>query len=222
VSEEYDMKLQVRSTSVALVAGAMFAVALVSAPLVAQKKTAADVAAKFTGTWVMKTAPAGAGPARPLYEVGFFAEFQGRNGGGRSGGAPGGGMDAGERAGQAALTKLQQLGRTVTIKATAESVTFTDGNGERTYATNNQNVKTDLGDGATLTSKSRWDGNTLKQQFIFGETSITQNWELSDDGNQINFKMQILNMSNQLPPKEAKVTYDRQAAAAPAATPAAQ
>lgn len=210
------MKLQVRSTSVAIVAGAMFAVAFVSANVVAQKKTAADVAAKFTGTWVMKVAAAGGGPAagaaRPLYEVGFFTEFQGRrgNGGGAPGGA-GGGMDEGERAGQAALSKIQQLGRTVTIKATAESVTFVDGNGERTYAANNQNVKTDVGSGAIVTSKTRWDGNTLKQLFIFGETSITQNWELSDDGNQINFKMQILNMSRQDPPKEAKVVFERQA-----------
>ena len=213
------MTLQVRSTSVAIMAGAMFAVAFVSANVVAQKKTAADVAAKFTGTWVMKMAtPAGGGPARsgaaqPLYEVGFFTEFQGRRGGG-GGGAAGPGMDEGEKAGQAALSKIQQLGRTVTIKATAESVTFVDGNGERTYATNNQNVKTEVGGGAIVTSKSRWDGNTLKQQFIFGETSITQNWELSDDGNQINFKMQILNMSRQDPPKEAKIVFDRQTAPA--------
>ncbi len=217
------MKLQVRSTSVAIVAGAMFAVAFASSSVVAQKKTAADVAAKFTGTWVMKMAASGGGPAmggaKPLYEVGFFTEFQGRRGGG---GAPGGGggMDEGEKAGQAALAKIQQLGRTVTIKATAESVTFTDGNGERTYPTNNQNVKTDVGSGAIVTTKSRWDGNTLKQTFIYGETSISQNWELSDDGNQINFKMQILNMSNQLPPKEAKLTYERQTT--PAAAPAAK
>ena len=220
------MKLQVRSTSVAIVAGAMFAVAFASTNVVAQKKTAADVAAKFTGTWTMRAAanmaPSGAraGGAQRLYEVGFFPEFQGRRGGG--GGAPGGGgsVDEGEKAGQAALAKVQQLGRTVTIKATAESVTFIDGNGERTYATNNQNVKTDVGSGAIVTTKSRWDGNSLKQQFIFGETSITQNWELSDDGNQINFKMQILNMSNQQPPKEAKIVYDRQTT--PAAAPTAQ
>ncbi|MEO8482578.1 MAG: hypothetical protein ABI634_10240 [Acidobacteriota bacterium] len=216
------MKLQVRSTSVAIVASAMLAVAFASASVVAQKRTAADVAAKFSGTWVMKMAtPAGGGPGRagaaqPLYEVGFFSEFQGRRGGGGGGGAAGPGMGEGEKAGQAALAKIQQLGRTVTIKATTESVTFVDGNGERTYATNNQNVKTDVGGGAIVTTKSRWDGNTLKQQFIFGETSITQNWELSDDGNQINFKMQILNMSNQQPPKEAKLVFDRQT------TPAAQ
>jgi hypothetical protein len=218
------MKLQVRSTSVAIVAGAMFAVAFASANVVAQKKTAADVAAKFTGTWVMKMAAAGGGPAmggaaKPLYEVGFFTEFQGRRGGG--GGAPGGpGVDESEKAGQAALAKIQQLGRTVTIKATAESVTFIDGNGERTYQTNNQNVKTDVGGGAIVTSKTKWDGNTLKQQFIFGETSITQNWELADDGNSINFKMQILNMSRQDPPKEAKLVYERQTT--PAAAPAAK
>ena len=215
------MKLQVRSTSVALVAGAMFAIAFASASVVAQKKTAADVAAKFTGTWTMRSAanmaPSGgrAGGAQRLYEAGFFPKPQGRSGGG----APG--MSEADRLGQAALAKIQQLGRTVTIKATADSVTFTDGNGERTYPTNNQNVKTDLGGGAILNTKSKWDGDTLKQEFINGETKITQNWELSDDGNQINFKMQILNMSRQEPPKEAKIVYDRQATA-PAAAPAAQ
>jgi hypothetical protein len=222
VSEEYDMKLQVRSTSVALVAGAMFAVAFASASVVAQKKTAADVAAKFTGTWTMRSAanmaPGGgrAGGAQRLYEAGFFPKPQG----GRPGGGPPG-MSDGDRAGQAALAKIQQLGRTITIKATADSVTFTDGNGERTYPTNNQNMKTDLGGGAFLNTKSRWDGNTLKQEFINGETKITQSWELSDDANQINFKMQILNMSRQDPPKEAKIVYERQATP-PAAAPAAQ
>jgi hypothetical protein len=221
MSEEYGMKLQVRSTSVAIVAVAMFVVALLSGTVIAQKKSA-DVAAKFTGTWTMRSAAnmAPAGGGRKLYEVGFFSEFQGNRPGGGGAGAPGG--DESERAGQAALAKLQQMGRTITIKATADSVTFIDGNGERTYATTNQNVKTDVGSGAILTSKARWDGNTLKQTFTFGETSITQNWELSDDANQINFKMQILNMSRQDPPKEAKVVYDRQTTAPAPGAPAAQ
>jgi hypothetical protein len=201
-----------------MVAGAICAALLAGTSVDAQKLTAADVAAKFTGTWMLnrELSPsvgggAARGPAR-LYEVGFFTAFQGRGGGRGSGSAQGAGEgpSAEERAGQAALARLQQFGSTITIKATADSVTFIDPQGERTYPVTDKNVKTDVGEGAILTARSKWDKTTLKQQFIYGETNITQNWELNDAGNRINFKMQILNMSRQDPPREAKVVYDKQ------------
>jgi hypothetical protein len=214
------MTVQLRKTSVAVVAGALFAAAFVGVDLGAQKMTTADVAAKFTGTWVLNrelspnAGPASGGRGRrsggaPLYEVGFFTEYQ--RGGGR-GGAGGAGFEvsAADKAGQAALAVLQQLAPTMTIEATADSITFKDPRGSRTYATDGKTVQQDVGSGAMMNMKTRWDKNTLKQQFIYGETSITQNWELDDTGDRINFKMQILNMSRQDPPREAKVVYDRQ------------
>jgi hypothetical protein len=215
------MRVQVRSASVAVIAGAIFAAAFAGTSVDAQKVTAADIAAKFTGTWKLnrELSPGVGGgasngaPAR-LYEVGFFTAFQGR-GGGRGGGSSQGsggseGPSAEERAGQAAIKRLQQFGSTITIKATADSVTFVDPQGERTYAVTDKNTAIDVGEGAVLNARSKWDKNTLKQQFIYGETKITQNWELNDAGNRINFKMQILNMSRQDPPYEAKVVYDKQ------------
>jgi hypothetical protein len=211
------MRVQVRGASAVVVAGAICAALLAGTSVDAQKLTAADVAAKFTGTWVLnrELSPsvgggAAKGPAARLYEIGFFTAFQGRGRGG--GGAQGAvqGPSAEERAGQAALARLQQFGSTITIKATADSITFVDPQGERTYPVTDKNVKMDVGEGATLTARSKWDKTTLKQVFIYGETNITQNWELNDAGNRINFKMQILNMSRQDPPREAKVVYDKQ------------
>jgi hypothetical protein len=214
------MRVQVRSASAAIIAGAICAAAFAGTSVDAQKVTAADIAAKFTGTWKLNRelspgvggGASSAAPAR-LYEVGFFTAFQGR-GGGKSGSSQGSGAFEGpsaeERAGQAAIKRLQQFGSTITIKATADSVTFVDPQGERTYAVTDKNTKIDVGDGAILMARAKWDKSTLKQQFIYGETNLTQNWELNDAGNRINFKMQILNMSRQDPPYEAKVVYDKQ------------
>jgi hypothetical protein len=214
------MRVQVRGASAVVVAGAICAALLAGTSVDAQKITAADVAAKFTGTWALNrelSPSVGGGAARGsaarLYEVGFFTAFQGGRGGGRgSGGSQGAvqGPSAEERAGQAALARLQQFGSTITIKATADSITFIDPQGERSYAVTDKNTKIDVGEGATLTARSKWDKTTLKQVFIYGETNITQNWELNDAGNRLNFKMQILNMSRQDPPREAKVVYDKQ------------
>jgi hypothetical protein len=214
------MRVQVRGASAVIVASAVCAAVLASTNVGAQKITAADVAAKFTGTWRLNrelSPSVGGGAARgsasPLYEIGFFTAFQGRGGGGRGSGSGQGAVDgpsAEERAGQAALARLQQFGSTITIKATADSVTFVDPQGERTYPVNGKNTKVDVGEGAILTARSKWDKATLKQVFIYGETNITQNWELNDSGDRLNFKMQILNMSRQDPPREAKVVYDKQ------------
>ena len=212
------MRVELRKTSVAVMAGAVCAAVFIVADVGAQKMTTADVAAKFTGHWVLNRelspslSPAGGGGARgaaqPLYEVGFFGEFQGRRGGG--GGVPGAApqMTEEERAGQAAIRKVQQLAPEMEIQATADKVTFIDARGTQSYATDGKTNEISLY-GASINVKSRWDKMTLKQQFIYGETNITQNWELDKTGDRIDYKMQILNMSNQNPPREAKVVYDR-------------
>lgn len=212
------MKGHVRSTSVAALAGAAMAIALLATTVDAQK--AADVAAKFTGTWVLnrELSPAlgGArkGGATRLYEIGFFSAFQGRGGGGRGGGGDtpeAGGADAADQAGQKAIASLQQFGATITITASADSITFKDTRGERTYPVNDKTVKIDVGDGASVGTRSKWDKSALKQQFNFGETQMSQVWEVNDAGSRINVKMTILNMSRtEIIPVEAKVVYDKQ------------
>jgi hypothetical protein len=217
------MRRQFRKTSVAVAAGAALVVAFVGTNLGAQKLTAADVAAKFTGTWVLNrelspalTPGGGGGGARrgaPLMAVGF-APLPQRGGGGGGGGAPAGAaaptVSMADAAGNAAMKALQGLAPTMTIKATADSITFSDPRGDRTYPVTGKSVKIDVGGGAQISAKSSWDKLTLKQEFFYGETHITQNWELNDTGNRLNFKMQILNMSAQDPPREAKVVYDKQ------------
>jgi hypothetical protein len=217
---------QFRKTSVAMAAAAALCVAFVGTTVGAQKMTPADVAAKFTGTWIMNKdlsqVPGGggggaarSGGAKPLMAVGF-AGVPGapqRGGGGGGGGQTGGGgseVSAADRAGAAALLALQGLATNLTIKATADSITFTDARGDRTYPITGKSIKLDVGGGAMLNALAKWDKMMLKQEFFYGETHINQNWELNEAGNRLNFKMQILNMSNTNPPKEAKIVYDKQ------------
>ena len=114
-------------------------------------------------------------------------------------------------AGQAALRGLQQVADTMTIAATADSVTFTDPRGTRTYAIDNKTHRVDVGEGAEITQKSRWDGRSLRQEFIYDETKVSHTYELSREGNRIEFTMRIDNFSGGVG-RQAKGVYDKQAA----------
>ena len=190
----------------------------------AQRVTPAEAATKLSGAWKinLELSPAFKPAPRPqaaifpqsgapsfamsaVRSMGATTGFQ--RGGGRGGGAPAQ-ADPAEMAGQAAIRSLQQVGDSMTITATADSVTFVDARGERTYVVNDKNTKINMGE-AALTTKSKWERNSLKQEFVFGETKITHTWELNDAGTQLNFRMVIQNFSNTGPFREAKAVYDK-------------
>jgi hypothetical protein len=205
------------------------AVAALTTPLVrAQRMTPADAASKITGTWQMNFelspqfaprgggpgggAPAGRGGSQQYFSTGFNTPsvtarpaFQR---GGRGGGGGGGEMSETDRAGNAYIAMLRAAPSTITIKATPESVTFTDPRGERTYAVDNKTARLVV-NGATVMTKSRWDNRTLKQEFVFGESRVTHDYELNAEGTRINFKVISQNMSSQGPPSEGKAVYDK-------------
>lgn len=216
----------VQTRTAALWVGAAIVLALASTVTSAQRATPADVAAKFTGTWKInfelspRFAPRGGGgggartggPGQPLMARSMSGSLgQSRPAAFQRGGGGGGGAQANpeEMAGNAAIRSLQQVPDSVTIKATADSVTFVDARGERTYAVDNKNNKITV-NGATLTTKSRWDRNTLKQEFVFGESRVSHDWELNNEGTRINFKMLVTSMSNLGPGTEAKAVFDKQ------------
>jgi hypothetical protein len=111
-------------------------------------------------------------------------------------------------AGSRALQQLQQVPSTMTIAATAESATFTDPRGERVYAIDNKNIRQDVGEGAELTVKSRWDRSTLRQEFIFDETKVSHAYEVNDEGTRITFTMRIDNFSGGVG-RQARAVFDK-------------
>jgi len=157
--------------------------------IAAQKASPADLAAKLSGTWVinreLSTGFRGGGPGRrgggaaPRFAVASIVP-QGRGGGG------GGVSDATDltpeqRAEQAAMRTLQQLSEQITIAATADSVTFTDARGEHAYPVNDKNTKVEVG-GSSVTVRSKWDKDTLKQEFSNTQAKLTETWSVDGNG----------------------------------------
>ena len=167
-------------------------VTLVQPVVSAQKASPADLAAKLSGTWVLN---------REL-STGFRASAPGRRGGGggalfavagvsgqrggRGGGGAGGPGDASDltpqqRAEQAAMRQLQQITEKIVITATAETVTFADTRGERTFTVNDKSSKLDVG-GSPVNVKSKWDKNVLRQEFSNTQAKLIETWALDEAG----------------------------------------
>lgn len=207
-----------------MVTGAL-AASLICVPLLAQRATPADVAARLTGTWQMNMdlspqfrpassgrqgaagvagAPLLAAANTPRTSLGF------QRGGGRGGGGGGTPAPPDPRiiAGNRAIQSFQQAAPALTIAATADSVTFTDARGTRTYDITNKNVRVDVGDEAVLTTKTRWDSNTLRQEFIFDETKVSHAFEVNDDGTRMTFTMRVDNFSGGVG-RQVRGIYDK-------------
>jgi hypothetical protein len=152
-----------------------------------------ELAGRLSGTWVLNRdlstgfGPAGPGrgrggaaQAKPLFAM---ADAGQRRGGG--GGAGGGGISDAtdltpeQRAEQAAMRQLQQIDERITIKAAADTVTFVDGRGERTFAVNDKASTIDVG-GSPVKVKSKWDKRVLKQEFSNTQARLVETWGLDD------------------------------------------
>ncbi len=214
---------RIAATGFAALAGLALLAGAAATPVAAQRMTPADLAAAISGTWTMNIElspqfrpPAqrqgSAGPLAPAFGTSRSAPALALQRGGRGGGgAPAAPPDPRQMAGQAALRGLQQVADTMTIAATADSVTFTDPRGSRTYAIDNKTHRVDVGEGAEITQKSRWDGRSLRQEFIYDETKVSHTYELNREGNRIEFTMRIDNFSGGVG-RQAKGVYDKQAA----------
>jgi len=191
----------------------------VAAPVAAQKITPAELATRLTGTWVLNremspgfSAPGRRGrgqapAARPLLATAPLAQ----RGGGRGGGGAGGVSDAtdltpGERAAQAAMRQLYQIGSEITVKASAGSVTFIDARGERTYAIDDKSAKIDVS-GSPVSVKSKWDKSVLRQEFSNTQAKLVQSWATDDSGKVLFLTAKVESMTLQTP--EQKAVFDR-------------
>jgi hypothetical protein len=193
----------------ATLSAAAIAMVLVGRAAEAQKPPQ-DLPAKLTGTWVLNRelspgfrAPA-SGPGRrgaasslrPLFARGAVAQrFNDPTD-----------LTPEQRAAQAAIRLLQQIDAHITIKASAESVTFTDVRGERTFTINDKASRIDVG-GSTVSVKSKWDKNVLKQEFSNTQAKLIQTWGIDDAGRLV-LTAKLESMTLVTP--ERKAVFDRQ------------
>jgi hypothetical protein len=176
-------------TSLRFVVTGLAAVAAVS-PLAAQKLSPADVAARLTGTWTInqKLSPAIAprgrgGNSAPAFAIRPASFQRGGRGGGGGGDTPSSASDMtpAEQAERAAMQQLRQIAPEITIKASAESVSFTDVRGEQSCGTAGKGVKLTIAD-APVTMKCKWDKEQLRQEFATTRSSLIRTWSLDDSG----------------------------------------
>src|SRR5262245_47851340 len=136
-----------------------------------------DLAARLSGTWVFnRDLSIGFGAARGRGQARFamgFAAGQRRPGGG--GGGDASDLTPEQRAEQAAMRQLQQIDARITIKAAADTVTFIDSRGERTYAVNDKASEVYVAS-APVKVKSKWDKQVLKQEFSNTQAKLVQTW----------------------------------------------
>ena len=205
------MKRVLRASASIVIAGLMMVGHTIAS---AQKVSPADLAAKLSGTWVLnrelspgfRAAPGRrGGGARPLFAVAGLAGQRGGRGG------AGGASDASDLtpqqlAEQAAMRQLQQITEKIVITASAETVTFADTRGERTYAINDKSTKIEVA-GASVNVKSKWDKNVLRQEFSNTQAKLIETWGLDDAGRLV-LTAKVESMTLLTP--EQKAVFDRQ------------
>jgi hypothetical protein len=179
----------------------------------AQKASPADLAAKLSGTWVLNRelstgfrAPGRrGGGAGPLFaSAGMVGQRGGR--GGSGGASDASDLTPQQLAEQAAMRQLQQITEKIVITASAETVTFADSRGERTYAINDKSTKIEVG-GASVNVKSKWDKNVLKQEFSNTQAKLIETWSLDEAGRLV-LTAKVESMTLLTP--EQKAVFDKQ------------
>ena len=104
------------------------------------------------------------------------------------------------------MRQLQQIAPQVTIKASAESITFVDARGERTFAINDKTSKIEVA-GAQVSVKSKWDKNQLKQEFSNTQARLVETWSIDDAGRLV-LTAKLESMTLMTP--DQKAVFDRQ------------
>ena len=94
----------------------------------------------------------------------------------------------------------------MTIKATADSISFADPRGERTFAIDNKKATIES-NGAKVEVKTKWDKAAVRQEFSSPSTRLVRSWEV-DEQNHLVIKSKIESMT--MNSKEVKAVYDRQ------------
>jgi hypothetical protein len=203
-----------RNVRARFVIAAAASIAVAWTGLHAQKSAPGDLAASLSGTWKLNRelsdsiSQPGRGGRRgggALFAVAPGAAQRGRGGGGDSA-ATSADMTPEELAAQAAIRQLEGIPEVITIKATPESVSFSDSRGERTYPVNGKKVTTDIG-AAKVNVKNSWDKSSLKQEFSTPKTNLTQTWQV-DESQHLVLKTKVESLT--MVSKEVKTVFDKQ------------
>jgi uncharacterized protein YnzC (UPF0291/DUF896 family) len=221
------MKPRVSDRGLARAAAVAAGLAIFATPgaayLRAQKLSPAEIAEKMSGTWNLNrelspgfSSPPGRGQGRQSGGPSFAlaGAVPQRGGGGRGGGGGLGGdlpntnadLTPEELAAQAAIRQLQMIAPTITIKATADNVTFVDQRGEQSFAIDGKSSKMDVNN-AHIDVKNRWDKQVLRQEFSNPKTKLHRSWEIDGNGRLV-MKARIESMT--LNSTEVKAVFDRQ------------
>ena len=188
---------------------------LASTAVYAQKATPATAAAGLSGTWKVNrdlsdslSEPTRGGRGGALFAAAApVGQRGGRRGGGDDAPTTSADLTPEELAAQAAIRELQGVAEIVIIKATADSISFSDAaRGERTYPVNGKKVTVDIAS-AKVNVKSSWAGSALKQQFSTPRVTLTETWQVAEDSRLVlKAKMESLTTMS----KEVKTVFDRQ------------
>lgn len=184
--------------------------------LLAQQTSVADIAARLSGSWTINLTlsptfkPSGrSGPGRSggaaFAIAGLAVQRPRTNPGGESTPAAPGDLTPSERAELSAMQQVEQLAPAMTIKATAETVSFTDQRGEQTCAINDKAAKLDMF-GAKVGVKCRWNKASLQQEFSTTRNKLTRAWTLDDAGHLV-VKTRVEGVAQRA--LEATAVYDR-------------
>jgi hypothetical protein len=192
----------------------------------AQKVTPADVAASLSGTWKVNrelsdplSDPVRGGrrgglprasqseSSGPLFaRAALVVQRGGRGGGGADSPTTNADLTPEELAVQAALRELQRVAEIITIKATVDSVSFSDARGEQTYPVNGKKVVVEIA-GAKVNVKSGWEKSALKQQFSTSKATFTETWQI-DQTNRLVLRAKLESLT--MVSKEVKTVFDKQ------------
>jgi hypothetical protein len=181
----------------------------------------AEAAVRMTGTWKLNRelspafaapGPRGVTPGRGgarFSTLGFDAGQRGGRGRGTGSAEPGGDLSPlmpAEAAAQAALSIVQQVPLELTIDATAEEVTFLEPRGKSRFRIDNKTTPVEV-PGGSITVKSRWDRQTLRQEFSSAQRRLRRTWSVNGDGRLV-LKQRIESLT--LVSKEVEAVFDRQ------------
>lgn len=190
--------------------GTALALVAATATVAGQKLSPADLATRLSGTWTINRslspalAPRGRGGAAFAIRPALFQ----RGGGGGGGADPSQGatdLTPAEQAELAAMRLLRQIAPEITIKATAESVSFADVQGEQTCGTNGKGTKITVAD-APVTMKCKWDKELLRQELSTTRSSLIRTWGVDESGRMV-LKARYEGIAQNTP--EAVAVFDR-------------
>jgi hypothetical protein len=139
-----------------------------------------------------------------LFAVAGMADQRGGRGGGGVSDATD--LTPQQRAEQATMRQLQQITEKIVITASAETVTFADARGERTFTVNDKSTKIDVG-GSPVNVKSKWDKDVLRQEFSNTQAKLIETWGLDEAGRLV-LTAKVESMTLQTP--EQKAVFDKQ------------